>query len=137
MNYLPQSETSFSVEELRDASPLTLSFVGDSVHTLYVRSKKFPEGRYKSSVMHSLSSKEVCAENQADLAAKMEPLLNETERYVFQKARSAKSHAAPAHATTYQYNFATAFEAVVGFLYLSGQNERLEQLMDQVYGVKL
>lgn len=133
MDFLPYSELSFSEEELRGAHPLTLSFVGDGVHTLYIRAKGFPEGRYENGTMHHLTIKEVCAEKQAEMAKKMEALLTEKELYIFKKARSAKVHSMPGHATLYQYNLATAFEAVIGYLYLLGNNTRLKELMDALY----
>ncbi|MBO4539786.1 MAG: ribonuclease III [Clostridia bacterium] len=133
-NFLPLSQTAVPEEDLRRANPLSLSFVGDGVHTLYIRTKGYPEGHYKNGAMHFMAIKEVCAERQAELAKIMEPMLTENELYIFKKARSAKVHTVPGHATTYQYNMATAFEAVVGYLYLSSQNDRLKELMDALYG---
>lgn len=135
-SFLPFSQLNIPKDDLRHASPLSLSFVGDGVHTLYIRAKGYPQGRYKNGAMHFMAVKEVCAERQAELARIMEPMLTEEEDYFFKKARSAKVHSVPGHATTYQYNMATAFEAVVGYLYLSGQNDRLKQLMDNLYGGK-
>ena len=133
MKDLPISQTVYTEEELCDAGPLALSFVGDGVHTLFVRTLEFPQETYKNGRLHALASKEVCAERQAELAKKMEPFLTEKERYIFKKAKSAKVHTAPAHATLYQYNLATAFEAVIGYLYLGGKNERLAELLEKVY----
>ncbi len=133
MKYIPLSQTSFSEEELADANPLSLSFVGDGVHTLYIRAKEYPLGRYKNGALHFLTIKEVCAEKQAEMAKKMEPMLTEKELRTFKRAKNTKPHSTPGHATIYQYNLATAFEAVIGYLYLSGQNERLEELLDRLY----
>lgn len=133
MDFLPFSALTFTEEELRKANPLSLSFVGDGVHTLYIRAKEYPVGQYKNGTMHLMTIKEVCAEKQAEMAKKMESLLTEREAYIFKKARSAKVHSMPGHATIYQYNMATAFEAVIGYLYLSGQNERLKELMNALY----
>ena len=133
MEFLPFSNLTFTEEELRRANPLSLSFVGDGVHTLFIRAKEYPQGQYENGAMHRLSIKEVCAEKQAEMAKKMDELLTEKESYIFKKARSAKVHSMPGHATIYQYNMATAFEAVIGYLYLSGQNERLKELMDALY----
>ena len=131
--FVPHSQTVFSEEELCRANPLSLSFVGDSVHTLYIRSKNFMQGRYNNGTYHFLSIKEVCAEDQAKRAEKLLPLLTEREKYIFKKATGAKFHTIPSHATRYQYSMATAVEALIGYLYLSAQNERLEELLDAVY----
>ncbi len=136
MSILPKSDVLFSEEELCAASPLSLSFIGDGVHTLYIRTKTFDADRYKNGAMHFDTIKEVRAEKQAEMAKKMEILLTERELYIFKKAKSAKVKSVPTHATTYQYNLATGFEAVIGYLYLSGQNERLGALMDALYEEK-
>ena len=131
--FVPFSRNTYPETELCTAHPLSLSFVGDSVHTLFIRSKYFDQGRYNNGTFHFLTIKEVCAEKQAEIAAKMQPLLTEREHYIFKKATGAKPHTIPNHATHYQYDMATGVEAVLGYLYLSGQNERLEELLNTLY----
>ena len=133
MSFVPHSQTEFTEAELRSANPLSLSLIGDGVHTLFIRTKEYLQGHYKNGALHFMTIKEVCAESQAELAKKMLPLLNEKELYIFKKGKNSKPHSIPGHATLYQYNMATAFEAVLGYLYLSGQNDRLEELLRALY----
>ena len=134
--YLPFSMDSVPVAALRDANPLTLSFVGDGVHTLFVRAAVLERNPYKNNVLHELASSYVCASAQAEDAKKLFPLLNEAERFIFNKAKNAKINAVPKHAGIYRYQLATAFEAVTGYLYLSGQNDRLTELYENIYSDK-
>jgi ribonuclease-3 family protein len=133
--YSPYSPAAFTKEELKNAAPLALSFVGDAVHTLYVRTKLFGGHPYGNSELHNLTSAEVCASRQARLAEKMETYLGEDEKFIFKKAKNAKVNSVPKHAALYDYKLATAFEAVLGYLYLSGENVRLEFLFEAVYGI--
>lgn len=131
--YLPFSLDLVSLDSLRNANPLTLSFVGDGVHTLFVRAAVMERNPYKNNVLHELASSYVCASAQAEDAKKLFPLLNEAERFIFNKAKNAKINTVPKHAGIYRYQLATAFEAVTGYLYLSGQNDRLAELYEAIY----
>lgn len=134
--YLPFSLDLVSLDSLRNANPLTLSFVGDGVHTLFVRAAVMERNPYKNNVLHELASSYVCASAQAEDAKKLFPLLNEAERFIFNKAKNAKINTVPKHAGIYRYQLATAFEAVTGYLYLSGQNDRLAELYETIYADK-
>lgn len=127
-------EREYGEEELKNASALALSFVGDAVHTLYVREGNFEKNPYRNGELHKMSSKECCASAQAEAAKKLLPLLNENETFVFKKGKNANVRSVPKNAELYEYKVATGFEAVIGYLYLSGQTERLKELMTAVYG---
>lgn len=123
--------------ELKNANPLTLSFVGDGVHTLFIRAALLKKSPFRNDVMHELTSSFVCATAQAEDAKAMLPLLTDEERQIFNKAKNGKINTVPKHATIYQYQLATAFEAVTGFLYLTGKAERLAELYGIIYKDKL
>ncbi len=131
--YLPFSLDFVPVDVLRSANPLTLSFVGDGVHTLFIRAAVMERNPYKNNVLHELASSFVCASSQSEDAKKMFPLLSEEERFIFNKGKNAKINTVPKHAGIYRYQLATAFEAVTGYLYLSGQNDRLAELYEAIY----
>lgn len=122
-----------TVERLKDAAPLALSFVGDAVHTLIVRTEAFKENPYKNGELHNFSSAECCAAAQAEAAKRLLLLLDEEETFIFKKAKNAKVHSVPKNASLYEYKEATAFEAVIGFLYLANRTERLDFLMREIY----
>lgn len=132
--YLPVLTESVSTKELFDYNPLVLSSVGDGVHTLFLRCALVKTSPYRNDMMHALTSKFACAPSQADAAKKILPLLTKEERAIFNKAKNGKINTVPKHATFYQYQLATAFEAVVGYLYLSAQSDRLAELFDIIYG---
>lgn len=135
--YLPVSFDCISVNELKNSNPLALSFVGDGVHTLFIRSAMLDKNPYRNDVLHELTSEFVCAPAQAEAAKIMLPLLTAEERQIFNKAKNGKINTVPKHATIYQYQLATAFEAVTGYLYLSGNNERLYELYSALYKDRL
>lgn len=131
--YLPVATESVSNKELFDYNPLVLSSVGDGVHTLFLRCALVKTSPYRNDTMHALTSRFACAPSQAEAAKKILPLLGADERKIFNKAKNAKINTVPKHATFYQYQLATAFEAVVGYLYLSAQNDRLAELFAVIY----
>lgn len=109
--------------------PLTLAYVGDSVFELYVRSRLIAQGRTKVGDLHRAAVRYVRASAQAETLREIAPHLSDTERDVVRRGRNAKGHAAPKSSSPGDYAAATAFEALLGFLYLSRQGQRLEQLL--------
>ncbi len=130
---LPLSKTNYDKAYLRDVNPLVLSFVGDGVHTLLVRANNLKKSPYRNNELHALTSKKVCATTQALDAKHLLPYLNDEELFIYKKAKNAKTNSLPKNASLMDYHLATALEAVIGYLYLSGQNERLEELLLDIY----
>lgn len=122
----------YSKEELRSTPILSLAFVGDGVHTLLVRTGAFAP-KTKNNDLHALSSAYCCAQTQAKAAKKMEPLLREDEAFIFRKGKNANVGSVPKNATLMDYKLATAFEAVVGYLYLAGEDDRMKELIEESY----
>ncbi len=135
--YLPLSAENIPEKVLADYAPLVLGIVGDSVHTLFLRAYFSELNPYKNAKIHVEASKFACAPSQAEDAKVMLPLLTEKEKRIFNKAKNAGINTVPKHASFYEYQLATAFEAVTGYLYLSGQNDRLACLYDEIYRNKL
>ena len=78
--------------------------------------------------MHQATVRLVCAESQAQKAKKILPELTEEELAVFKRGRNAQVHSVPAHASRAQYSEATALESLLGWLYLKGRKERINEL---------
>lgn len=113
-------------------SPLRLAYVGDAVHDLFVRTELIFNGNGKARAMHQSAVKTVNATAQAGALERVRGLLTETEADVVRRGRNAHPHhAAPRHANRAAYAQATGLEALLGFLYLTGQTQRLSEL----YGV--
>lgn len=115
-------------------SPLVLAYIGDGVYELYVRNRIISEhSDMPPHKLHILSTKHVKAHAQSNAMNVIEPVLTETETAIYKRGRNAKSATAPKNADIVDYRKATGFEALVGYLYLQKENERLEQIMQIAY----
>lgn len=120
-------------KEARQLSPLVMAFVGDGVFTLYVRSRLAENSRAKAGTLHKRASKFVSAAYQAFVMDALAPELTEEEEGVARRAKNAHNNTVAKNATVIDYKRATAFEAVLGYLSLSGQRERLGYILDKAY----
>lgn len=109
--------------------PLLLAFVGDAVHHLYVRAYLVVKHRETVHRLHIRASECVMASAQADTLSSLYERFSEEEQEVFRRGRNAKSNTLPKNATRKQYHEATGFEAVLGYLYLTGRHERLMEIL--------
>ena len=115
-------------------SPLALAYIGDGVYELFVRTKVIEEHEnMPANKLHKKTVQYVKAHAQADSIDAMLPHLTEDETAVYKRGRNTKSNTTPKNADMADYRKATGFEALIGFLYLSGENERLHELMNIAY----
>ena len=111
-------------------SPLVLAYIGDGVYELFVRNKLIEEfSSTPPSQLHKLSSAHVKAHAQSNSMKIIEPELSQKELAVYKRGRNAKSPTVPKNADVTDYRRATGFEALIGYLYLNKENERLYELM--------
>lgn len=110
-------------------SPLVLAYVGDAVYELIIRTKVINRGSMQVNKMHKKSASLVKAETQANLIRILEPFLTEKEHAVYKRGRNAKSATMAKHATMADYRRATGFEALMGYLFLSEQFNRMMELV--------
>ena len=113
-------------------SPSVLAFVGDAVYGLMVRTA-LAEVNRPSGELHKLSVKLVNATAQAQSYKIIEPLLTEKEISVFKRGRNFKTGNTPKNSSGGDYHTATGLEVLFGFLYLSGENERLQTLFNVIW----
>ena len=119
----------FKALDVRELNSLQMAYVGDTVHDLYVRSMLLSKGMSVGK-MHKQAVRMVSAGAQAKMLAAIEPELNEDEADVARRGRNSQAkHAAPKNADPADYAHATALEALWGYLYLSGQTKRLDELI--------
>ena len=129
MRALLTAEPAMAPEQARLLSPLQLAYVGDSVHALLVRTYLM-EKNLPVRDMHADANRAVSAVSQAREAQRIAPLLTEEESDVFRRGRNAHPrHAGPKSATAGEYAGATGLEALLGYLYLTGQSGRIQALM--------
>ena len=122
--------TTVSTEYARNLSPVTLAFVGDAVYSLYVRERLVISHDYNAGTLQKLTSQEVSAHGQNELLEKILPLFTEEETDVFKRGRNAKKSTKSKNASVAEYNRSTGFEAVLGYLYLTGQYKRIDELLN-------
>ncbi len=110
-------------------SPLALAYIGDAVYEVLIRTMVMNRGSVQVSKMHKKTASLVNAEAQANLIMLIREELTPEELSVYRRGRNAKSVSMAKHATMAGYRKATGFEALVGYLYLTGQKDRLLALV--------
>ncbi len=121
-------------QEARMLSPLQLAYVGDSVHALLVRTRLLQKNLLVRD-MHRASNEAVSAVSQARELQRILPLLTEEEAAIVRRGRNAHPHhSAPKSASVEEYAEATGLEALLGYLYLTGQSERIMELLPYLQG---
>ncbi len=120
-------------KEAKQYSPLTLAFLGDAVYEQKVREKIVLSANMPVGKLHEMSIKRVCAEYQAKGTDIVEPVLSEDEADILRRGRNASGIAHPKHASVAEYRRATALECLFGYLYLAGQEIRIDELFDLIW----
>ena len=115
--------------DIRTYSPLTLAYIGDGIYDLVIRSVVVGRGNTKAGKLHQTTSQLVKAHAQSEMMHAIEPELTEEESDVFRRGRNAKSPTMAKNATMADYRRATGFEALMGYLYLKDDFERLVELV--------
>lgn len=116
-------------QKLEKTNLLPVAFLGDSIHTEFVRESILKSCNQKMENYHSLSAKFCKASSQAKTLEKILPMLNDEEKDIVRRARNAKPKHQAKNCSTKDYLYATAFEALVGYLYLTNQKERLNEIL--------
>ncbi|MEG1608236.1 MAG: ribonuclease III domain-containing protein [Clostridia bacterium] len=127
--FFPLNPSPLTHSQLLELNPLAMAYVGDSVHTLYVRSKIIASTTAKANVLHTMTTKIVNAKAQAQSMQSILPLLNDEENDIFHRARNSHVNTIAKNASLAEYKQATCFEALLGYLFLSGQSARAEFLL--------
>ncbi len=112
-------------------NPVVLAFVGDAVYSLFVREKLTFDFDCKSGELNKLATSVVRATSQAQFVKSIIPLFNQEELAVFKRGRNAKKTTRSKSASVSEYNASTGFEAVLGYLYLTGETDRLNYLLNE------
>lgn len=116
---------------IKQLSPLTLAFIGDAVYELYIRNYVLTKNCEMSPhKMHIEAIKYVKAHSQSEFIKKLQDDLDEEEIYFFKKGRNAKSGTVPKNADVQEYRFATGFECLIGYLYITEKKDRLEYILE-------
>lgn len=115
--------------DIRTYSPLVLAYIGDGIYELMIRTILVDRGNCQANVLHKKASSYVKASAQAAMVLALQEELTEEEMQVYKRGRNAKTVSMAKHATMHDYRHATGFEALMGYLYLTGQMERMIDLI--------
>lgn len=117
-----------SAERAKQLNPVVLAFVGDAVYSLYVRERLVLSGTCKPAELNKLASAVVSAHGQSGDVERLLPLLTEEEAEIYRRGRNAKKPSKSKNASCAEYSRSTGLEAVIGFLYLTGNTNRICEL---------
>ena len=117
-------------EEINMLSPLVWAYVGDSVYEVYIRTGLVNKTNLKPHKLHIESIKYVKAQAQAEILERIKDNLTEKEIEIVKRGRNTENHHVAKNASVADYSHATAFEALIGYLYLTKQDERLKEILN-------
>ena len=115
--------------DIRTYSPLPLAYIGDAIYELVIRTILVEKGNTQVNKLHQRASKLVKASAQSEIIEKLKPYLTEEEMGIFKRGRNAKSFTMAKNASMSDYRRATGFEALMGYLYLTEQWDRMLELI--------
>jgi len=119
-----------TVEEVNQMSPLTWAYIGDAVYELAIRTYLINTTNLKPHKLHIASIQYVKAKSQADILRKIENILTQEEQEIVRRGRNTQTHHTAKNASIQDYMYATAFEALIGYLFLTKQDERLKEIIE-------
>lgn len=116
--------------DVNQISPLVWAYIGDSVYEQYVRNYLVTNTKYKPHKLHIEATKFVKAAAQAKILQQLEEVLTEEEKEIVRRARNTKNHHLPKNSNVQEYMYATAFEGLIGYLHLSKNTNRLNEILE-------
>ena len=117
-------------DDVKMLSPLVWAYIGDSVYELFIRNKLINNSNAKPHKLHIESIKYVKAGAQANILKKIEDKLTDEEKDIVRRGRNCQNHHVAKNSNVAEYSYSTAFEALIGYLYLTKQDERLEEILN-------
>ena len=115
--------------DVNQMSPLTWAYMGDCIYEKHVREYLVTSTKYKPHKLHIEATKLVKASAQAHILQELENELSDDEKEIVRRTRNTENHHLPKNATVQEYMYATAFEGLIGYLYLTKQEERLTEIL--------
>lgn len=118
--------------KINTMSPLTWAYIGDAVYELYIRNYLIETTNLKPNKLHREATKFVKASSQAKILDKLKNFLNEEELEIIRRGRNTQNHHLPKNANPTDYMYSTAFEGLIGYLYLTKQETRLNEILSKI-----
>ena len=116
--------------DVNQMSPLVWAYIGDSVYEQYIRDYLVTNTKYKPHKLHVEATKFVKAAAQARILELLEKDLTEEEKEIVRRSRNTKNHHLPKNSNVQEYMYATAFEGLIGYLHLSKNTNRLNEILE-------
>lgn len=116
--------------EVNTLSPLTWAYVGDAIYEAFIRTHLINTTKLKPHLLHIKAIDYVKAEAQAKILNKIQENLTQEEKDIVRRGRNAENHHLPKNSTIEEYRYSTAFEALIGYLYLTKRDERLKEVLN-------
>lgn len=120
-----------SREDIMMLSPLQLAYIGDAVYELLIRTNLLTKDSNVNQ-LHKMTTKYVKAKAQSDIIHKIEDCLTDEEKSLVKRGRNTKVNSSPKNADLLDYKYATGFECLFGYLYLTNQDNRLGEIFDSI-----
>lgn len=117
------------IEDINMLSPLVWAYIGDAIYETFIRVNLVNQSNAKPHKLHIESIKYVKAKAQADILKKIQNQLTEKEQEIVRRGRNAQNHHVAKNANVADYSMSTAFEALIGYLYLTKQDNRLKEIL--------
>ena len=121
-----------NIGKINAMSPLTWAYIGDAVYELYIRQHFIQTTNLKPNKLHREATKFVKASAQAETLEKLKEYLTEEEQEIVRRGRNTQNHHLPKNAEPADYMHSTAFEALIGYLFLTKQENRLQEILEKV-----
>ena len=117
-------------KEINELSPLTWAYIGDCIFELYIRTKLVNETKLKPHELHIKAINYVKAKSQAEMLKKIQDSLTDEEKDIVRRGRNTENHHLPRNANIQEYMYSTAFEALIGYLFLCKKEERVKEIIE-------
>ena len=118
--------------EVLQMSPLVWAYMGDAVYEMYVREYVIKQGQCKNGQLHKKSIKYVSANGQVKMLKELEEFLTDDEKDIVRRGRNANPHSHAKNADIVDYKYATGLEALIGYLYLTDDKKRLDDILHHI-----
>lgn len=116
--------------EINQLSPLTWAYIGDCIYELFIRTKLINETNLKPHELHIKAIEYVKAKAQAEMLYNIQEKLTDEEKNIVRRGRNAENHHLPKNSNIQEYMYSTAFEALIGYLYLCKKEERVKEIIE-------
>lgn len=120
-----------NIDEVKLMNPLIWAYIGDNVYEMFIRMYLINTTNLKPHNLHMESIKYVKASAQAQILKNIYEDLTDEEKDIVRRGRNTQNHHVPKNSNVQEYMYATAFEALIGYLYLTKQNKRLKEILDK------